>query len=207
MRFELDSKQRSFFASNHFIEFDEIIPQETVTCLKTEIDAHFTSKRLTSKDFFLRGRNLLLPTALKLSCDRNLARLMGDLLALHRLRLAYTQIFYTSQWPEQIFGSLSTIEEISCFQDLAGGILIRLTPDDDPVDFFPKTVGGALFFSRHCQIPWAYLTEKMHQSFFLIAYGSLRTVYVFRQQDPHTHLLKAEGYSFGDVLKTPFLTH
>jgi len=207
MRFNIDTKHRDFFLARHFLELEGVISADKASKFQQEIDLQLAARSTQMienrppSDLFLYGRNL----NETLSSDRQLARLMGDLTGSKTVRFAYSQVIRTTIIPGPIFPHPSTIESVSCFQSLVGGILIRLLPDPHPPEFLPKAVGNALFFSPKCVIPWAELTQTPHQSFFLIAYGSKRTVYVLQKNDPHTHLMKKEGLAFGDTLKTPML--
>jgi len=213
MLLTLSQKHLNFFASNGFIELEELISETEAAALSSSIDLVLQErlKKLietkTPAEMFRSGRDLWKssPAIAKKSMSRPFASLMAALTGARAVRLAYDQALRTTGETGPVFPAPCPLSEVSCFQPLIGGIILRLKYDPHPPELLPKKVGSALFFTPALPLPWESLTQTPGQSFLLLAYGPERCVYVLEKRDPHTHELKREGYVFGDLLKTPLL--
>lgn len=213
MNLSVTQKHIHFFAENGFIELEEIISTAEAAVLCSAIDA-LLEKRMkkiidmhTPVELFKSGRDLWKhsPVIAKKSMSRSFAALMASLTLAKGVRLAYDQAIRTTKQPGEIFPFPCPLQEVSCFQPLLGGMLLRLKDDPNAPDFLPKKIGSALFFQASVPLPWNAFTQTQDQSFFLLAYAPENCLYVLEPKDPHTHDLKKEGYGFGDPIKTPLL--
>ena len=80
-----------------------------------------------------------------------------------------------------------SLQEGSCLKTISLGLIFCLSGEKQ---------GHGTFFSPH--IPLS--TVAFYDDSFLLAYCENRTFYLLETKDPHTHLLKKEGYAFGDIL-------
>lgn len=213
MRFALDPQHREFFRKNHYIEFEELLEPSDIEPLKQAIDT-ILEKRLQKlsdtrnpRELFQVGRNLYLddPLLKRTVLHRKFGELAAALFEEKTIRLAYDQALCTKVIPGPVFTLPHSLQQISCFQPLAGGLILRLSPDLASPAFLPKGIGSGVFFSRDFTLPLPEFFQAPHQTLLLIAYAPKVAQYFLEKNDLHTHLPKREGYVFGDRLRTPLI--
>jgi hypothetical protein len=213
MRFALDPDHREFFRKNHHIELEGLLEPSDIEPLKQGIDA-LLQKRLqklcetkTPRELFLVGRNLYLedPLLKRIVLHRKFGELASSLFEQKTIRLAYDQAICTKVIPGSVFTHPYSLQQISCFHPLCGGLILRLSSDAHSPTFLPKNIGSGVFFSADYALPLHELFQAPNQTFILIAYAPKSAQYFLEKNDPHTHAPKREGYVFGDLLRTPII--
>ncbi|MBS0615683.1 MAG: hypothetical protein JSR58_03930 [Verrucomicrobia bacterium] len=206
MPFTLTKDHQFFYSKNKYIEFEEVFSSETCTSAKELLD-RLVETRLkkmigsrTPDEIFSAGRDMWRDYP-NLSLSRPAAQLAAELFNAKQLRIAFDQYLRTLQPTNSPLKEAYTLQQISCFQPIVGGLLVRLTPDAHPPLMTPRSVGSALFLSPDLLVPWPALFQNPDQAFLLIVYVPLRSRYVLEPQDPHTHALKKLGYGFGDSIQ------
>ena len=209
MQFTLASAHQDFFSQHHYIEFDNFFSLEDITHLKQAIDEsllHREQKIIETrspKELFKVGRDLWRdnPAIKKFVFHKRLAKIASPLFQQSILRIAYDQALCSFSTGEPVFSEPLSLQKISCFQSIVGGVIIRLTDDPSPPLPLPQKVGNVLFIGPTFPIPWSSFFQQTSQSFLLIAYCADKTVYVLEKMDPHVHALKKLGLGFGDRLE------
>ncbi len=213
MRFAIASEHLDFYRKHQHIEFDELLTPAEIEPLKQAVE-ELLSKRLKKlpetrnpRELFMAGRNGWQdnPVIQKVTQNHKLAEIAANLFNQKSLRLAYDQLLCTRVIPGVVFTTPHTLQEISCFQPILGGLIIRLSSDLHIPTFFPKNPGSGVFFSADFLLALPTFFQTPNQTFLLIAYAPEKSVYVLEKNDLHTHALKREGYVFGDLLRTPLV--
>lgn len=203
MRHAVVSEHREFFTRNHYIEFDDLFPAEDLADhVNRVLDSRLKKRSRTAYDLFMVGRDVWRNDSHveKIVLNRAIAEVAADLFKQKTLRIAYDQAISTALSIESSFLKSAKLQEISCFQHLVGGVILRLTPDPAPPPVLPRKVGSGVFFGPDFVFPFPSLFQAPSQCFLLIAYCQEKTVYVLEKNDLHTHALKQLGYSFGDKM-------
>lgn len=191
----LASQHRDFFTTTGYIEFEELLSIKEITALRECIDQVNVTRDLFRQDSMLKKKIL--------SCSSFACTLFQK----PTLRLLYDQLIQTTKTPEAPFDQPHSLEEISCFQKVAGGLILSLadfkgealsSPYFLPI---PKRAGDAIFVRGNLRLSLPQLFTQPHQDLLLIVYGFEKTRYVLQERDPRTHELKKEGYGFGDLLR------
>lgn len=206
MRFALAAEHREYFKKNRFIEFDALLSEGEAAMLDKHAEAA-AAKRLKAEpdklnrkspsELYAAGRDLWRddPAIKKISLNSRFAEIAAALFNKKSLRIAYDQYL---RFPSP-FAHPVTLQGISSFQYIASGVIIRLregSPQEGPL---PKQVGSGLFL--HPEYPFS-LNFSDASAFFIIVYCGDKTVYAPEKNDPNVHLLKKEGYVFGDLLRS-----
>lgn len=217
MRFALSSDHREYFAVNKHIEFEDLLSKEEATELSIALDKalakrmHSSLEKLeyqTVEDLYLHGRDLWKedPLIKKNLLRSTLSELASSLLKKRPLRLAYDQYIRTGDRPKSFFAKDFSIKEISCFTEIKGALILKLSDTDVslPSNVFcplPQKVGSGLFISSELPLSLTSLLEIPHLKLYMIVFCQERAQYILEKNDPLTHALKKEGYAFGDSLK------
>lgn len=206
MQFTLTKDHQFFFSKHKHIEFEEIYSSETCASAKDFLD-RLAEKRLkkmivsrSPEELFSVGHDVWRDYP-NLSLSRPAALLAAELFHAKQLRIAYDQYFRTMQPVSPPLKEAATLQSISSFQPIVGGLLVRLTSDSQPPAMTPSRVGSGLFLAPDLLYPWPVLFQNPDQAFLLIVYVPLRSRYVLEPHDPHTHALKKLGYGFGDSIQ------
>lgn len=227
MRFSLTHQQSSYFTDNGFIEFDELLSDDVIRRLRQELKQevskrlNYSFERCSAEQIYRAGRDLWRENDYisKLVRKVGISGLAAEVFHEQPLRLAYDQC---------ICGGLpfedgQSLEEMSSIQGLVGGLLICVDGDlereekaesterklrrsvedaePDPIDVFSPHRGSAIFFAPDRPLIKDSLAHDPRRCYLLIAYATMRPVYVRRAGDPHAHGLKDYDYVFGDTLK------
>ncbi len=189
----ITSQQIRRYIQFGWIEFDQFLSEEEVTQVFNEAKNTLLKRLQPSKSslstysadaLYEKGRDLWRDSALlkNLYCSPRFGETASSL-------SNKTQIFLTcDQWiPEGKRFSPLQLEAHLSFQNLACGCLLSLEGE---------TRGNVRFLQSERLVPF-------DKSQLLITFGTLQTVYVYNEHDPHNHALKHLGYSFGDCLSAP----
>ncbi|MBM3201415.1 MAG: hypothetical protein FJZ56_03285 [Chlamydiae bacterium] len=176
MRFEIAEYQINYFSSFGHIEFQHILPMEHILKWKN-----------------LEERKLLLQKPF-------LAKIVASLTRTPKLRMLFEQTFTATKNIPKIFDEPRSLEEISSFQDVIAGVIFPtfLTKQDLPPAPFPQELENVLFIKPDFKLDFKPLFASHHYT--LLTFGSHRSIYIYNENDPHTHDLKHRGYVFGDAL-------
>ena len=120
------------------------------------------------------------------------------------LRYGFDQYFAMFQCTEgSPYDVPSTLQEISCFNPLAGALLLPLQDLSSPPTFFPMPLkaGNGLFISSAFSLPWPQLFSTCGLCFFLIVYATEKAIFCADSHDPHAASLKKLGYVYNETLK------
>lgn len=209
MPLTLSSSHQDFFSNHHYIEFNDLLSSSEIKQLQKAIHEALIQREKkiietrSPKELFKAGRDLFRdhPIIKKFVLHKRFAKIASALFNEPILRLAYDQALCSFSQGEPIFSQPLSLQQISSFQSIVGGIIIRLSDDPNPPDLLPQKAGNLLFIAPTFPLPWSSFFQQTPQSFFLITYCGNRTVYVLENTDPHTHALKKLGYGFGDLLE------
>ena len=108
----------------------------------------------------------------KIIAEKRLGKIAGELTSSKTIILAFDQKLEPGHY---------SLQTMSCLRPLVCGLLLNL------VSRKGSFVADAFFLKEPA---------------LLIAYGGERTLYTLNPSDPHTHLLKKQGYVFGDVVNS-----
>jgi hypothetical protein len=228
MKFAIAKEHRDFFQKNGWIEFENFLTPSQVSQLDYAIDQTLVTRlnikadnlRLAStEDCFLKGHDLWRSNEdiQKITCYPRFAEIASELIEKKPLRLAYDQFFpyrddqlkiplKTTQTYKDFLNQAISLEEVSCIQGMACGLMIalkdlkELEEDIEGVDIFPQRAGQAIFFQPQTLVNWHNLYSHLGQRFYLITYSYASAYYQLKPKDPHTHALKHLGYVFNDKL-------
>lgn len=221
MKYIVDNKHREFFATNGWIEFEELLPQDKVDETQRAIRTAISSRtgidqarleKLPTEDLLLKGHDVWRDSlaAKNIVCHRTFAEIASELAEVKPLRLAYDQVLMCGQGAPKSFNKVATLEEISSMQGLVCGLLIALQrpageqgDETQPISKLmplPSSEGYGLFIAPKAPIEFPALFKREGECYLLIVYSRVISRYVHTEADPHTHLLKKMGYSYGDKL-------
>lgn len=200
-------EHRHFFTKNHYIEFEDLIKDVDLTYEHIDKVLSDRTKKIietrTPKELFIAGRDLFRddPIVKKISLSRSLAQIASLLFDTSPVRIAYDQSLRTTTLTRAPFAHPFSLAQVSCFQPILCGVIIRLSHDPNPPAFLPQRVGSGVFFQPDFSLPWSSFFQAPCQSFLLIAYAPTQCRYVMTHDDLHVHSLKKLGFGFGDALK------
>lgn len=231
MKFAILKEQRDYFQKQGWIEFEDILSPDQLIQFNQSIDRGLAKRAacpldkveyLSAEQQFQYGRDLWRTDEQlkKMVCLSRFAELGSELVEKRPIRLGYDQIFPSR--PEglalkqgqsvygQFLNQVTSLEQISCVDQLLFGLMICLTPQTEEsisdatyegVNVFPMQPGHAIFFQPQAQIHLSHLYRYPGQRFYLIVYTQTNAHYYLQPQDPHTYDLKHLGYIFYDLLK------
>lgn len=222
MKFATSSEHRDFFYKNGLIELEGLVSPAQLVEINKSIDESLEKRlakplrKATSEEVFSAGRDLwrISDVLKRLSTNSRMAQLATELTGTRNLRLGYEQFFpetkrlFDSQALPGTYYSYvrqqKTLNEISCLQDIACGLLLCLsgTPTEtaDKQTIFSSTPGNGVYFNPQLAIDFNAIELSGNQRYLLIVYAEASSVYLLNESDPHTHALKHLGYVFGDKL-------
>jgi hypothetical protein len=188
VRFEIAEHQINCFNEFGFIEFENVIPLSVIDKWNKPS---------------CRGPNLRKtdPLIHEILIKPFFPKMAASLLRKQQVRLLFDQVVTSSKENSKFFNEPHTLQEISCFQDVEIGAIfpVFLTTDKLPANPFPQNLQNILFIRSDYPLNWKELFSP--HRYVLLTFGSQRSVYIYNQNDPHTHSLKKFGYGFGDNLK------
>ncbi len=204
MPYIVSTEHHDFFAKNGFIEFESLFSSDLLQNIPIDLD---------SKQLFISGHDLLRKNEklFKLIFSRNFVDVLSALFRIKTPRLAYDQLWLsTDTTPTQNTKPLR-FEEASCVGPLSGVIAIALTDiqEDKRLDVpLPKKAGDVMFFTPKLAVSFSSIFDHPSQALLVIGIGDHRLFYRHVASDPFVHALKKEGFVFGDLLTSkthPFL--
>ena len=220
MHFAMARQHLDFFHQHHYIEFEDLLsPAEVQTLsqelIKTQGMHHHTAPENLAKidlnSLYLSGydtwRNN--PTIKKFVLRRELAEIASNLTKESPLRIAFDQVFSSSENSTPLFEKPLPLYEMSCIQGIVCGCILQLSPSSEQnppetnEDFtpIPKKAGSGIFFRPELPLSLDYLLHTPNMLQLLIVYAENNSLYTYLETDPHTHTLKKLGYVFGDRLR------
>jgi len=199
------SDHKHFFEKNGFIAFEELIPKSKIELIYKTCDEILEKRSKFEKNTpFVLGRDLWRENSFIKSwvLKKELAKIASFLTSEKRLRIGYDQLLRTFDSPfiAQSFDTFR-LDQASSVQGIVCGLLLSLKKNQKINAFLPEDGGSGVFFSPTQFFSLKPLWETPDQSFLLITYTKEKAVYIFQNDDPHTHALKKHGYVFGDGLK------
>lgn len=208
MRFKITGDHRKVLEKQKFIEFEDVFSLDQIDEASRHIDQVLAqrSRKLidtqSPQELFQVGHDLWRDdkTLQNFVCNRGLAQLAAQLFEQKTIYLAFDQALRTTRRPGFPAALPATLQQKSCIQPLAGGVLIRLSGESHPSSMLPKKRENVVLLSSNLLLPWEMFFQEPEQSFLLIAYAPAKALYVLEKNDPHVHLLKKMGYVFGDHL-------
>jgi hypothetical protein len=215
MHFTITADHRFFFTKNHYIEFEGIIPLDQVSLLKKNAEETIAKrlrispeklKEKNAPELYFAGYDLWRDNQeiKKITHKQVFASLASELLQASPLRYSFDQYFATFQCHAASPYSIPySLQNISCIQPLAGGLLLPLNDLSSPPTFFPMPLktGNGLFISSTFALPWPHLFSTCGFCFLLIVYAMEKSFFRADSHDPHAAALKKLGYVFNDPLK------
>src|SRR6267154_34687 len=171
MLFSITADHREFFTKNHYIEFEEILPRDQIISLKKNSE-ELIAKRLrispeklkgkTAPEIYQAGYDLWRDDdeIKKIAHKQAFASIASELMQVVPLRYCFDQYFATFQCNvASPYDVPSSLQDISCINPLAGGLILPLQDLPSPPTFFPIPLkaGSALFISPPFALPWPQL--------------------------------------------------
>jgi hypothetical protein len=213
MKFALAKEHRDYFESHQYLELEGLLSPAQLSDTLVAVDAVLLARPQEKQV----GRDLWRDNTVlqRLVRHEKFVAMAAELTHQRMLRLVYDHhlvvpirnpLFSFDPFEEARFiADKETLSSGSCIQGLVCGLLLCIDGEAQPseegvVDFFPRKPGHGVFFSAQVPIDLSLLERHSGQRFLLITYAQRNSVYVFREKDPHVHLLKDLGYSFGDRL-------
>lgn len=195
----IDIAHREFFQNNGYIQFEGLISEEQIERVQLEINA-ILAKRGDPGDLFHSGHDLWRSSEQfnKILKQRDLARVASELLLRKPLRLGYDQYLV----PPLTYPCTDSLNRISSIQGILCGLLICLVNAETviPNDIFPTKAGDGTYFLADFDFPWEQMAALTDLSYLLVVYTHERALYIHQINDPHQHVLKEYGYTYGDRL-------
>ncbi len=215
MKFVVSAEQRRFFREHGYIEFDELLSQESlkeaseaagkVLSLRTGAKGG-ALKQLAHADVYPYARNLWMDSdnIKKFDCQGRLSEIALSLAEKKELILGYDQLllpelssynsYYSTIFPEALpLSDLSSVQGISC-------AMIVCLEGSGEMGLFPAVAGNVTFVSPKTTVDFSVLKENFDKKYFLIVFADMNSVYFLKENDPNTHFNKQRGYVFGDRL-------
>lgn len=215
MHFAVVGKHRDFFRKHHWLECEEVLPENERQRLSEAIAAAL-GKNETAADIFAAGRDLWRdhPAIKKAISKCNLAEIAGELIEQKPLRLGYDMLlpapsaFDHDSSYSKFLKTTPTLTEMSCIQGIACGAMLCVSGPSNldistssSIGLFSNRPGNVIIFSSDWHLPLHEIYERAGFSYLLIAFAVSNSVYYLQPNDPHVHHLKRLGYQFGDRLK------
>jgi hypothetical protein len=222
MRFATAKEHRDYYEKNGYIAFDSLLTSAQLEVLteglhKTVEERAMTPALRLRRQFsdvkFAVGRDIWRSHegAKKIILQKGLAEVASDLFQTHPLRIIYDQFlpsrgkFPASTKEEesysQLLGLNASLEEMSAYQGIVGGIIICLKALEETENpLFSSKEGLAVFIHPQHVIDFSPLQSTVNGEYLLIVYGQKKTVYIKNERDPHVNHLRNLGYQFGDRL-------
>lgn len=143
----------------------------------------------------------------KLSFNYKFAAIAGELSRLKSLRFAFDHYFPTFESLKKFLSQGPYLHVFNSIDGLELALLINLSDTDSPhensTSTFPSNGGSGTFFSADAD-PIDLSIEEVKGPFFLIAYCSPSSRYLYNALDPFTHDVKKESCGFGDRLANSY---
>lgn len=178
MKFTVDQTHLTFFAQNGAIAFEELLPEDSVKQLLN----------LTQNDTRDQWRKN--ETIKTLISSRSLVEIASQLSEIKPLRLGYDQTLFKVEKGAyaDLFEGKASLNDISCFQGIAIGLLLSLNPEVN---------GKGLFLNPAKKV---LVKGMIEEPFMIITYTILRAQYIINRRDPHSPTMMRLGYTVGDRL-------
>lgn len=228
MKILVAEKQRDHFLAHQHVAFEELLTQKQLAAINSSLDRALASRlgvapsavwQQPEAKLFLSGRECWRSDEdlQRWVCLPLLGRLVADAIRRRPLRLAYDQLFQSTQerpWKaeqqqvlEDFLSMPNSLDATSCCQGLAAGLFLRLTPpssEEGESDPYLRAAGDGLLVGPSFPVNFSQFYRLKNQRYLLIAYADHQARYICRKEDPHVHDWKQMGYAFGDKLTQPF---
>jgi hypothetical protein len=219
MKFTLAPEQHSFFKKKKLIEFEEIWSADELHLLKNRSEELLAKRlnvepeklaRASNLDLYRAGRDLWKEEDKfrKALFPKKLLQAARELYQTETLRLGFSQHLFAGLDRKSPLGDVArTLKESVSFSEILGSALLSLNQGtaaaDQSAKFcpFPEKEGNLIFLSPDLVFSTELLFSDPGQHHILFLFSPLKTLYLFQEKDPLTHLLKKSGYAFGDSLK------
>lgn len=194
MPIDIPQAQLNYFDEHHYLELEDYFTETQIASLHAIIESHidatsFESAYKTGHDLW-RTDNAIK----KVTLSRDLADIFSQLTKTKPLRIGFDQVLFSIP-PTQ---KPTLLKDMCSVGPPAGGLLINLSKSAiDSEDIAPHTPGSLLFFKNTIPLPLPTLNPGL---FFLIAYCSVKPLYISCKADPHSRQLMDMGYAIGDHL-------
>lgn len=231
MKYAIASEHRDFFRKQGSIEFEGLLTAEQLHALNTEITSVLSQrlkitppnvKRESSQRLFMGGHNLWRDSVAikKLIWQQRFAEIASELVEQKPVRIGYDQYFpspsrfgldekESREYADLLAKELS-LEEVTSLQGVLCGLMLCLdapleapVAESEPVpgDVFSIKAGNGIFIGPETVIAFDRLKALKNNRYLLLTYAQLTTIYIHRENDPHTHALKRLDYVYGDKLR------
>jgi hypothetical protein len=193
MKYVITKDQRFFFEKNHYIEFEGLIKPKDLEVLQKKAARGEIKRDLSRHDKEVE----------KILHSLSFAWIAAELSSSSYLRFGFDLLLASEDPLFSCLSEESSIQGLKCCMMLCleGTRSDAKAVDGEGIDPFPSEPGSAVFFlpSTPCN-PKSSLLHK-EQKFLLFTWAQEQALYVFEPKDPWTHVLKKEGYVFGEQLK------
>jgi|GEM_PF-2817891 len=188
MQFFIAPEQKKFFATNLFIEFEEL----------------FTPKELDVFRPYQKGRDLVRENKeiKKVLWSSKFYKMALMLLGKKALRYGFDEVLFLSKHTK----SGESVEERSSIDPLALNLLVCLEGERERREIndhfaFPTKPGDGVFF--YPTLEWSSALSELEQSqkFLLLSWAEPKARYKMNEKDRDTYYLKTLGYQFGETLR------
>lgn len=222
MKFIIDKEEREIFRKYGLIEFEGLFKEAQLKSLNQAI-TQILSKRtakvsvplLQDELLFQQGGDLWRENKeiSKILSSADIPQIAAELTGQKPLRLGY-DLFLPNSTPQKEIGEYSKflsqnkpLQDICCIQGAVCGFIFPLegekegkevieSEEEESPLFLTNTEGNGVFFSSEVPLDFT----KINSSYLMVVYVKALSVYIFKEEDPHPHGLKKQGYNFGDKL-------
>lgn len=191
MRYDIPQAQISHYKVHKCLPLEETLSAselKTLGLLTHVKILPYTERR----DLFFRYQDLI-----KILSKRKFKEMIRELTGVKELRLISDQLFVKEASPPLTVSS-GPINGLFPFQNIVIGILFALEEPSIYIDP-PLNPGDVLFIDPSLPLQIDKLCSSTPH--YLALYGTTNTLYVQRDRDPATNLLKKRGYFSGDRLR------
>jgi hypothetical protein len=217
MRFAISREHKDFYDKHQMIECEDLLTASQIAELKSDPllnlnSAYFQNMKNSPEVLYKQGRDLWRDSNLvkKIVFSRGLSEIAAKLTEHQVLRIGYDQALScfgqglhqpSDQAFIKFFQTSHRLEEFSCLQGNACGLILCLEPAEDGVDILglPHRIGNGVFVSPQASIDFSFFSRAKKGLFLLIVYAKSNAVFI-QSQDPNAAALKQVGYNLGDRL-------
>ncbi len=212
MRFSILNEHLDFFHKHRSIAFQDLISSEERESLSKEIERRLQKlsgklplSERSNKDLWQLGRGLSkeIPGIAQWISRSHLGKIAAELFKKNLIRLAYDQVLMTRQAEDLPYQEPFSLADISSIDPILGGALLCIefpSSETELPDLTHQIPGYVTFLDASYPIPFPELFKMKNICCLLICFTQQKARYKLETKDYHTHLLKKEGYAFGDLL-------
>jgi hypothetical protein len=207
MKFTIDKESLDKFKLEKAVEIAGIFSEGEIHEINHEIDRILLTKKIETdkrEEIMKQGRDLWRNSGVlrKMLKWGTLAHITYDLTWEKPLRFGFDQLYveamntFDKERASKFLVPSLVLQDTSSVSDIVAGILIVLKSGGEKL---PAKPGSVLFFNPEYSLDLSQMA--LGDRFLLMGITTIRSLYVYRPEDPQNHYLKHLGYVYGDKLK------